>query len=145
MREYRNDLSFPLVARSVPSFLSLRGARKASFHRHCEECHRHDEAISLRGFPTLNCSPCSSLRGRTEVLTKQSLFSRTFGIPAQLQPRTQRLPRATCVALAVTDWGPEIASGTCSPAITDRKRSIVTLFLLAMAMIDKEELNPFSF
>ncbi len=88
-----NDLPFPVIARSAV---------------------RHDEAISLRGFPTLGCSPMFVIARKDEVLTKQSLFVSTFGSAIQMRPRAQRLPRALTgprndsvggVALAMTTHG----------------------------------------
>ncbi len=72
-----------VIARSAPSFC------------HCEEGRSPDEAISLRGFLTLGCPPCPSLRVRTEVLPKQSLFVSTIGSTIQLHPNYRRSPRAT--------------------------------------------------
>ncbi len=91
---------FSLIARNSPLFFVIaRSASALSLYGvllfcHCTECSlsfviarsavRHDEAIS----------PTSSLRGRTQVLPKQSLFSRIFGIPTRLRLNYQRLPRA---------------------------------------------------
>ncbi len=118
---------FPLFCRCeepvrLPSPVIARSAGRFPSPRHCEECRKARRSNLIAWFPHTQLFPMFVIARKDGVLPKQSLFSRTFGIPAQLQPRTQRLPRGTTVPLAVTDWGPEIASGTCRPAITDRKK-----------------------
>ncbi len=95
-RLHSHCTSFSVIAKSAarPSIpVIVRKDKVLPPPRHCEECRRHDEAISLRGFSMLGCPPCSSLRGRTEVLTKQSLFFRTSGRPIRLHPNYRRLLR----------------------------------------------------
>ncbi len=70
--------------------------------RHCEECRRHDEAISLRGFLILGCAPHVRHCEEGWKPFRSNLFFRTFGIPAQLHPNYQRLLR-TLRVLAMTD------------------------------------------
>ncbi len=66
---------------------------------------RYNEAISLHGFSMLGYPLCSSLRGRTEVLTKQFLFFRTSGRPIRLHPNYRRLLRTLTRPRNDRTWG----------------------------------------
>ncbi len=91
-----------VIARSAPSFC------------HCEEGRSPDEAISLRGFLTLGCPPCPSLRVRTEVLPPP-VIARKDGNPSEaislfpyfwkcytIAPQLPEIATGHSVALAMT-------------------------------------------